>query len=137
MAALRFQIIELLYVTAAIGAGCGIAQMPSLSWTDGALATTIFLVVPVTLRESFSLNLAGKSLTNLSPDQNFELRFLGWGRLAAVLVLITALCAHLLAKSNPTLLFESTDFPEHQAGRRARKALGEFALVKCKVTPKR
>ena len=47
MAAVRFQISQLLYLTAAIAAGCGIAQVRSLTWAFAALITAIVLSIPV------------------------------------------------------------------------------------------
>ncbi len=136
MAAVRFQVSQLLYLTAAIAAGCGVAQFPSLSWPFAALITAIVLSIPLIVRESMALHRAAGSSTTISRDERFELRFLAWGRLVALLVFVAAVAWQVLEAADLVAPIANDDsFELHDPGPRGRSALLYLSLLVCITSP--
>jgi hypothetical protein len=132
----RFRISELLFVTAAIAAGCAIAQITTLAWSFGALVTAIILSIPLIVRESVALNRAARFSTAASRDERFELRFLAWGRLLALLILVAAVGWQLLEAAELIASIANDDaFELHDPGPRGRSALLYMSLLVCITSP--
>ena len=133
---LRFQISELLYVTTAIAAGCGVAQLRSLSWPFGALVTATILSIPLIVRESLALHRAARSRTTISRDERFELRFLAWSRVVALAIFVAAVAWHVLEAAELISPIANDDsFDLHDPGPRGRSALLYLSLLVCITSP--
>jgi hypothetical protein len=123
----RFRITDVLFLTAAVGLGCGAAQLPNMSWLDGAFVTMSVLIATITGRECVALYKARETHRELSKDQRAELSLLAWGRLSVLVIFATVLVLDLSAKSSLIDLPEG-DF--HQLlGRRSRGAVVDLALL--------
>lgn len=132
----RFRISELLYVTATIAAGCGVAQLRSLSWPFGAFITAIIMSIPLIVRESLALHRAAKSSTAASRDERFELSFLAWSRLVALLIFVAAVAWHVLEAAELISSIANDDsFELHDPGPRGRSALLYMSFIICITSP--